>query len=329
MSLEEAGREMSKAVNFLIKFVAIAVSTGDQGQLQTFSDLALKHMLVSENICSVRKDELEQIISKTLIRRQELESKININNSILSKTTSSLESIEADVFIWEGLERNAQKLYKEKEKAYLELEERYKRGRMAVVGANVATAAYGLFLTFITAGAAAPIAVGMQAGVTLTSSLALYKATCDVNSAKCEYYKCNTQLNEYCKEKMKLQDDSKTLSNECENCRKERQNINEEHKHLLEGLAKTATLLECLLHCRHFISIFQGRTEVLKEARKDIAFQHDLRLPLKEINKHLTSASSFNSFNLQETRQLCEHLSGQLKVMPNSFSDKNICNSYI
>lgn len=204
----------------------------------------------------------------------------------------------------------------------MELEESYKRGRFVVVGANVATTAYCLFLTFITAGAAAPIAVGLQVGITLTSSVALNKATNDVNLEKCEYYKCNTQLQEFCKEKMKLQNESKKLWNECENYQKERQNINDEDKHLLEGLSKTATLFECLLNCRHFISILQGRTEVLREARKDIAFQHDLRLPLKEINKHLRSASTFNSFYLQETRQLCENLSGQLKVMPNSFSDQ-------
>lgn len=329
MYLEDAWREMSKAVNYLIKFVAIVVSTRDQGQLQTLSDLALTHIIVSEKHCVKCKDEMEHNINDTLLRRHQLESNIQRNDITLSKSIRLLKSKEEDFFTWEVIVRNAQAEYKEKEKKYLVLKEQYEKGKLAFVGINVATAVSGVFMTVITAGAAAPIAIGLQSGVTAGSSLALNQAFTHQDSARNEYMKCNDKLQKYRKEMMELQDNCKKIENECDQCRKEKQKINEEHEHLLEGLAKTTKLLECLFNCRHFISILQGRTEVLQEARKDIAFQHDLRLALEDINKHLTSASSLNSLKLQETRQLCENLSGQLKSMSNSFSDHNVCNAYM
>lgn len=332
MYLEEACREMSKAINYLIQFVAIVISTRDKGQLQKLSDLALTHITVSKKHCGKCKDEMEQNISDTLIRRQLLESNVKRKDILLSKKKSFLKSKEEEVNSWEILVRNAQAVYKEKEKTYIALKEQYEKGKIAYVGINAATAVYGVFLTLITAGAAAPLAIGLQSGVTVGSSLGLNQAFTNQDSARKDYTKCYEKLQQYRREMMELKDDCKKLEIECDHCRKEKRKVYKEHEDLLEGLGKITTLFECLCNCRHFLSILQGRTEILQEARKGIAFQHELRLPIEEIIKHLISASSLNSFNLQhvqETRQLCENLSGQLDLMPNSFIDHNVCNAYL
>ncbi|CAG2212721.1 unnamed protein product [Mytilus edulis] len=329
MYLKDAWCEISKAVNCLIKFVAL-ISTGDQVELQKLSDLALKHISVSEKQCRVCKDEMEQNINEILIRRQQLESKIQIKDITLSKTTSLLELKKEEVVTFEGLVRNAKNVYEEKLKTYLSLVERIENDKVAYVGINAVTSLYFLFVTAITAGAAAPIAIGLQSCVTLGSSLAFNRAITNVNSAKNELTNYKYQLQKYCKEKIKLQGACGKLQNECDKCRKEKQKNNEELARLLEHLNKTATLLECLLNFRHFISILQGRTEVLQEARKDIAFQHDLKIPLEEIEKHLNSASSLNLNNIFETQKLCKNLSGQLTIhLHNVWPNMNSVAKYI
>lgn len=209
------------------------------------------------------------------------------------------------------------------------MESKCRQDQEALVGLNILTAGFGVFVSVMTAGAAAPFAIGLQSAVTIGSSIALSQAFTILNLAKEQYKKYDFQLQEYRIEMVKIQDNCKKLQNECDECIKEQQNINEEHDHLLEKLKKTTTLLECIFNYRHFISILHGRTELLQEARKDIAFQHDLRLPLEEINKHLTSASSLNLLTNSETRLLCKDLAGQLMLLPDSFSNYNVCDDYI
>lgn len=309
MDLEdlEACGEMSIAFYYLKEFASLVISTGDRSRLQILSNLALKHISGCEKHCTEFKEEMEQKISENSIRRHQLERKIRIKDRILLNVTTSLESKTKEVFNLEAELENAHKLYNEKEQNYIALDKKYKNQKFTFMGVNILTAGLGLGITIMTAGTAAPVAIGLQSSVTVGSGIALKRAIRNLNSAKDEYTKCIDNLHNYRKENIKLKDDCLKLQSEYETCRKEQHNISKQHSNLLERLAKATTLLECLLNCRHFISRLQGRIEVLQEARKDIDFQHSLRLPLEEIDKHLSSLSHFNSNTISEFRKICLH----------------------
>ncbi|CAG2210392.1 unnamed protein product [Mytilus edulis] len=222
---------------------------------------------------------------------------------------------------------HAKAMYEKKEQTYLALQEKHERVKSACVAANIATAGSSLLWTVITGGVAGPLACVFQSSFTMGSicGIALTRAMSNLDSAKQAYHKSSYELQLFHNEKMELQNECEKLQSECDQCRKDKQNLQDEHDHLIGSLSNTALLFTCLSNCRHFISILQGRTEILQEARKDIVFQDDLRLPLKEIIKHLSSTSSLNLNNISDTQQLCENLSGQIKLMTKSLSNFGIC----
>lgn len=316
MYLEDAWCEISNAVNYLKKFVEILLSTRDQEQLQLLSESALKHISDAEKHCKDCKDDMEQNRSKFLIRIQKLKIDIHMKESTLLHTTSLIQMKEADIFSWDRLAKEEAFRHIYNEQKYVALQKQWTKQNCDLVGINIMTAVCGLGITIMTAGITDPLLLGLQSGVMIGSSIALVKAVKNLNLAKNEYTKSYYKLYEYRREKTILKDDCIKLQQKYDLCRQEQRIFKDKHTHLLERLSKTTSCSECLFNCRHFISILRGRIEVLQESRKNIAFQHDLRLPLEEIHKLLTSVSSLDLMSNSETRNFCQHLSGQLMLQP-------------
>lgn len=294
MFLEEAFHELSHSVTYLINFVAIIISTADPCQLQSISDLTLKHVDMAENYCLKVKEEMEQKIADTLLRRQRLEDDIKLKSIVLSTNKESLQLKGKVVISLEATVDKAKALFNYSVEYHTALEKKFKEDTLLLLLGNMVTAGIGVGISLLTGGVGVPLLIGFQSGITLGTGYVITEAKGKLDAARTEYRKCNNELEEHRKEKIKLQKECKKLQTDFDICKRENMEIKIDYENLLNHLDETAKVLVCLLNWRHFISILLCRVEVLQETRKEIAFQHHLRLPLEEIKKHLQSISGLN-----------------------------------
>lgn len=319
MFLEEAFHELSHSVTYLINFVAVIISTADPCQLQSISDLALKHVDMAEHYCLKEKEEMEQNIANTLLRRQRLEDDIKQKGIILSTHKESLQHKEKEVKSLEATVDKAKALFNSSVDYHTALEKNFKEGTLIFLAGNMMTAGLGVGISILTGGVGVPLLIGCQSSITFGTGYAIKKAKGNLDAARTEYRKYNNELEEHGKEKIKLQNECQNLQTDFETCKWEIIEIKRDYENLLNHLDETAKVLVCLLNCRHSISILLGRVEVLQKIRKN--FQHHLRVPLEEIEKQLRSISGLNILKNFRILHLCDDLRGQLYLLP------NVCNN--
>ncbi|CAC5404973.1 unnamed protein product [Mytilus coruscus] len=263
-------------------------------------------------------------VCEHLKRRKQLEDDIQEIEIDLRIKRSCIERKEKDVKVKETKVDEVNNRYQAEQDKYRFLLNEHENTKVRSVLANTASAGVGFFLTIVTGGLAAPVALGMQTGTALGSVSAINQTRIACDLAKNDWKRSRYVLIEHKKELKKLQNQCENLQKEYNTCVKEKATVDENHNKVLKLLKDTTQMVESVLKCRHFVSIAYEKTQILEESRKDVRFQKHLRLPLVEICDHLTSTFGLESFNDSVMKQLCTNLKEKVAILPNSLSeDKN------